>query len=80
MIFPTYSSFRKRHDVALLVLAVVLRMLLYRIVSQVHKEIVCLAEDVVRTRHANVALLEKIALVLRRHHHPQPNIKLSFVD
>ena len=55
-------------------------MLLYRIVRQVHKQIVCLIQVVLLAGHSDVALLEVVALVFGCDHHPEPDVEFALVD
>ena len=55
-------------------------MLLDGVVGQVDEWVVRLVEVVLLSAHANVALLEVVALVLVRYQNPQPNVELSLAN
>ena len=55
-------------------------MLLDGVVGQVHVEVVGLSDVVCLARHADVALLEVVALVLGRDHNPQSDVELALAN
>ena len=45
-----------------------------------HEQVVHLVQVVLLAGHADVALLEEVALVLGRDHDPEPDVELPLVD